>query len=287
MARETGSTSLPTRTRTRSKATSGWPWRRRSFVRAISARSFVEPGGSESSRARLGCGLVKIALGALVDQREHEIGTRERSETVGGEAADEVDELRLELDALGRRGGPRVANGAKAAAASRVEATLAVGRPTTPAGPHAGLPTQRPRAARSSAIRGFSRGQRSSRSLTHPCGPPISSACSFVSTRDDTSYHQRKLFAACGIAPLGAFLAVHIVTTASALGGESRFDRVFSHRGWTTAALFVLVVLPLAFHAGTGHSSPCGGRRRRACRAGCRGCEGRRRSRPSSSSSRT
>jgi hypothetical protein len=63
---------------------------------------------------------------------------------------------------------------------------------------------------------------------------------------------QRKLFAASGIAPLGGFVAVHIVTTATGLGGEARFGRTFAHRGWTTAALLVLVVLPLAFHAGYG-----------------------------------
>jgi succinate dehydrogenase / fumarate reductase cytochrome b subunit len=60
------------------------------------------------------------------------------------------------------------------------------------------------------------------------------------------------LFAACGIAPLGAFLVVHIATTASALGGQARFARVFANRWWMTAALILLVVIPLAFHAGYG-----------------------------------
>ncbi len=63
---------------------------------------------------------------------------------------------------------------------------------------------------------------------------------------------QRKLFALSGIAPLGAFVAVHIVTTSSGLGGEERFERVFAHRAWMTAAVVVLVVLPLAFHAAYG-----------------------------------
>jgi succinate dehydrogenase / fumarate reductase cytochrome b subunit len=59
----------------------------------------------------------------------------------------------------------------------------------------------------------------------------------------------RKLFALSGIVPLGAFVAVHLVTTASALGGQARFERVFAARGWVTATVLVLVVLPLAFHA--------------------------------------
>jgi succinate dehydrogenase / fumarate reductase cytochrome b subunit len=63
---------------------------------------------------------------------------------------------------------------------------------------------------------------------------------------------QRKLFALSGVVPLGAFVAAHIVTTATGLGGQARFERTFTHRAWTTAALFLLVLLPLAFHAGYG-----------------------------------
>jgi succinate dehydrogenase/fumarate reductase cytochrome b subunit len=59
----------------------------------------------------------------------------------------------------------------------------------------------------------------------------------------------RKLFAACGLVPLAAFVAVHVVTTSTGIGGPQRFERVFSHRAWMTAAIVVLVVLPLAFHS--------------------------------------
>jgi succinate dehydrogenase / fumarate reductase cytochrome b subunit len=63
---------------------------------------------------------------------------------------------------------------------------------------------------------------------------------------------QRKWFALSGVVPLGAFVAVHIVTTATGLGGQARFGRTFAHHAWTTALLLLLVLLPLAFHAGYG-----------------------------------
>ena len=63
---------------------------------------------------------------------------------------------------------------------------------------------------------------------------------------------QRKLFALSGVVPLGAFLFVHLVTTASGLAGGAQFGRVFAHRAWTTAAIGLLVLVPLAFHAGYG-----------------------------------
>jgi succinate dehydrogenase / fumarate reductase cytochrome b subunit len=63
---------------------------------------------------------------------------------------------------------------------------------------------------------------------------------------------QRKWFALSGVVPLGAFLVVHLVMTASGLAGGARFGRVFAHRAWVTAAIALLVLVPLAFHAGYG-----------------------------------
>ena len=62
----------------------------------------------------------------------------------------------------------------------------------------------------------------------------------------------RRLFALSGVVPLAAFTAVHIVTTATGVGGERRFSRTFAHGGWTTAAIVLLVLVPLAFHASYG-----------------------------------
>jgi hypothetical protein len=59
---------------------------------------------------------------------------------------------------------------------------------------------------------------------------------------------QRKAFALSGIAPLGVFVAVHLLTTASALAGGARFGEVFLHRAWMTVAIVVFVLVPLAFH---------------------------------------
>jgi succinate dehydrogenase / fumarate reductase cytochrome b subunit len=63
---------------------------------------------------------------------------------------------------------------------------------------------------------------------------------------------QRRLFALSGIVPLVAFVLVHLVTTATGLAGAARFDRVFAHRTWTTVAVVVLVMAPLAYHAAYG-----------------------------------
>ena len=63
---------------------------------------------------------------------------------------------------------------------------------------------------------------------------------------------QRKLFALSGIAPLGAFVALHLLMTASGLAGGARFGRVFAARAWMTPLVIVLVLVPLAFHAGYG-----------------------------------
>jgi len=62
----------------------------------------------------------------------------------------------------------------------------------------------------------------------------------------------RRLFALSGVAPLSAFVAVHLVTTATGVAGEARFTRTFAHHGWTTAALVLFVMVPLAYHAAYG-----------------------------------
>jgi succinate dehydrogenase/fumarate reductase cytochrome b subunit len=59
---------------------------------------------------------------------------------------------------------------------------------------------------------------------------------------------QRKAFASSGIVPLGVFVAVHLLTTASALAGGPRFSEVFLHHTWMTVAIAVLVLVPLGFH---------------------------------------
>src|SRR5947209_2929869 len=64
--------------------------------------------------------------------------------------------------------------------------------------------------------------------------------------------HQRAL-SFTGVAPLGAFVVVHLLTTATALRGPERFDRIFARPSPAlTAFTVVLVLAPLAFHAGYG-----------------------------------
>lgn len=62
----------------------------------------------------------------------------------------------------------------------------------------------------------------------------------------------RSLLAFTGVAPLGAFVVVHLMTTSLALGGPARFERVFSASPWLSLATFVIVVAPLLFHAAYG-----------------------------------
>jgi succinate dehydrogenase / fumarate reductase cytochrome b subunit len=62
----------------------------------------------------------------------------------------------------------------------------------------------------------------------------------------------RSLLAFTGIAPLGAFVVVHLVTTAAALSGPARFERVFAASPALSAVTFLVVVAPLLFHAGYG-----------------------------------
>jgi succinate dehydrogenase / fumarate reductase cytochrome b subunit len=45
---------------------------------------------------------------------------------------------------------------------------------------------------------------------------------------------------------------VHILTTATGVAGQARFERTFAQRTWVTAAIVVLVLIPLAFHAAYG-----------------------------------
>jgi succinate dehydrogenase / fumarate reductase cytochrome b subunit len=52
-----------------------------------------------------------------------------------------------------------------------------------------------------------------------------------------------------GVAPLGAFLVVHMVTTSSALAGRNRFQATFASSGMVKALVTALVLAPLAFHA--------------------------------------
>lgn len=62
----------------------------------------------------------------------------------------------------------------------------------------------------------------------------------------------RRIHALTGAAPLGVFLLEHVVVTASALGGQGRFDRVTGVTGASalTATIDVVFVLvPLAYHA--------------------------------------
>jgi succinate dehydrogenase / fumarate reductase cytochrome b subunit len=58
-----------------------------------------------------------------------------------------------------------------------------------------------------------------------------------------------RLFVLSGVVPTGLFVAVHLVATATAMSGSSRFDRAFAHHLATTIALVVLVLVPLTFHA--------------------------------------
>jgi succinate dehydrogenase/fumarate reductase cytochrome b subunit len=62
----------------------------------------------------------------------------------------------------------------------------------------------------------------------------------------------RRLFTLSGVVPLGVFVPLHLLTTATAIQGGARFDRTFARSPATTIALVVLVVLPLAFHGGYG-----------------------------------
>lgn len=60
----------------------------------------------------------------------------------------------------------------------------------------------------------------------------------------------RRVLAFTGVAPLGAFLVVHTITTSTALYGSARFGRIFGNptRAMTWLTL-LFVLLPLAFHA--------------------------------------
>ena len=73
----------------------------------------------------------------------------------------------------------------------------------------------------------------------------------------------RRALAFTGVAPLGSFFAVHMITTATALGGSARFDRVFARNSpaitWFTIAF---VLAPLAFHAVFGTVVALSGTRR-------------------------
>ncbi len=50
-----------------------------------------------------------------------------------------------------------------------------------------------------------------------------------------------RLLAFLGLVPLGAFVVVHLVTTATALSGGARFDHVFARNAALTAATLVVV----------------------------------------------
>jgi len=59
----------------------------------------------------------------------------------------------------------------------------------------------------------------------------------------------RRLLAFTGVAPLGAFVVVHLIATASALSGAARFDRVFARNATLEVSAVLFVLLPLVFHA--------------------------------------
>ncbi len=65
----------------------------------------------------------------------------------------------------------------------------------------------------------------------------------------------RKLFSLSGVVPLGAFVLLHLWTTAALLTSQSTYERQVGvlHGGPVTVALeVVLILLPLAFHGGYG-----------------------------------
>jgi succinate dehydrogenase / fumarate reductase cytochrome b subunit len=65
----------------------------------------------------------------------------------------------------------------------------------------------------------------------------------------------RKLFSLSGVVPLGAFLLLHLWTTAALLTSQSTFERQMGvlHGGPLTVALEgLLIILPLAFHGAYG-----------------------------------
>jgi succinate dehydrogenase / fumarate reductase cytochrome b subunit len=61
-----------------------------------------------------------------------------------------------------------------------------------------------------------------------------------------------RLLALLGLVPLGAFVVVHLVTTATALSGAPRFDHVFARSTALTTATLLVVMLPLLAHAAWG-----------------------------------
>jgi succinate dehydrogenase/fumarate reductase cytochrome b subunit (b558 family) len=74
-------------------------------------------------------------------------------------------------------------------------------------------------------------------------------------TRSAWARKARKIHTLAGALGLGLFLTVHLVTNASALGGEARFASVVGaiQRGWILPWLeIVFVVGALGFHAGYG-----------------------------------
>jgi succinate dehydrogenase / fumarate reductase cytochrome b subunit len=64
-----------------------------------------------------------------------------------------------------------------------------------------------------------------------------------------TSHGGGRLLALLGLVPLGAFVAVHLVTTATAVSGAARFDHVFARGRALTTATLLVVMVPLLAHA--------------------------------------
>jgi succinate dehydrogenase / fumarate reductase cytochrome b subunit len=58
-----------------------------------------------------------------------------------------------------------------------------------------------------------------------------------------------RLLAFLGLVPLGAFVVVHLVTTATALSGGARFDHVFARNTTLTTVTLLVVMAPLLAHA--------------------------------------
>lgn len=67
----------------------------------------------------------------------------------------------------------------------------------------------------------------------------------------------RRLLTITGVAPLGVFLAEHVIANASAMGGAARFDAVVGAMARSPVALLVesmLVLVPLVVHGAVGIS---------------------------------
>lgn len=88
--------------------------------------------------------------------------------------------------------------------------------------------------------------------VANPRDPPVSES-SFLERHQFLIY---RLFSLAGLVPVGAFLAVHLLTNASVLAGpaafQSRVDMIHSLGPLLIPVEVAFIFLPLAFHAAVG-----------------------------------